>query len=101
MKKKSKNIDKEELLKYASMFADQDDSKAEFTCCICGKKFKGYGNNPWPICDSYNSETKTIQECCNECNKKYVIAVRMGQGLPDWLMKKFNLHYIKEGSKNG
>ena len=29
-------------------------------CCICGKRFMGYGNNPWPI-------SKTGR-CCNECN---------------------------------
>lgn len=29
-------------------------------CCICGRKFKGYGNNPVPL--------KTYGRCCDECN---------------------------------
>ena len=37
----------------------------EFTCCICGKKFIGYGNNPYPIKDD--------GRCCDECNKKVII----------------------------
>lgn len=29
-------------------------------CCICGKEFEGYGNNPWPI--------KKEGKCCDSCN---------------------------------
>ena len=36
----------------------------EYICCICGKKFKGYGNNPWPI--------KEDGKCCDECNKEVI-----------------------------
>ena len=38
------------------------------TCCICGKTFWGWGNNPWPIKDE--------GECCDVCNQK-VIAYRL------------------------
>lgn len=38
-------------------------------CCICGKEFEGYGNNPYPVM----SVTKT---CCDECNKRYVVTTR-------------------------
>ena len=34
------------------------------TCILCGKEFKGYGNNPAPL--------------KNECNLKKVIAARIG-----------------------
>lgn len=37
-------------------------------CCICGKEFEGWGNNPSPI--------KEEGECCNDCNVKYVISAR-------------------------
>lgn len=40
----------------------------EHICCICGKRFKGFGNNPDPI--------KKEGRCCDECNKK-VIEERM------------------------
>lgn len=43
----------------------------EYICCICGKKFKGYGNNPWPL--------KEKGRCCDECNDK-VVEERMRKG---------------------
>ncbi len=38
----------------------------EHTCCICGRKFTGYGNNPEPL--------KTEGVCCDECNEKVIEA---------------------------
>ena len=43
----------------------------EHTCCICGKRFAGYGNNPNPI--------KEEGKCCDECNEKVVIPARVEQ----------------------
>lgn len=37
-----------------------------FTCCICHRLSKGFGNNPYPICES--------GLCCDECNEKVVVA---------------------------
>lgn len=37
-------------------------------CCICGKEFEGYGNNPWPL--------KEEGRCCDECNR-FVIEARI------------------------
>jgi hypothetical protein len=31
-----------------------------FRCCICGKTFNGYGNNPAPV--------KVSGRCCDRCN---------------------------------
>lgn len=39
------------------------------TCCICGEKFIGFGNNPYPV--------KKEGRCCDECNWKYVIPARI------------------------
>jgi len=39
-------------------------------CCICGKEFEGYGNNPWPI-----DETEDAR-CCDDCNRKKVVPAR-------------------------
>jgi hypothetical protein len=44
-------------------------------CCICGKEFEGYGNNPYPLCYKEDYESK----CCNECNDAYVIQARLIQ----------------------
>lgn len=40
----------------------------EQVCSICGKKFKGYGNNAWHINDGI---------CCDACNNRVVIPHRM------------------------
>ena len=39
------------------------------TCCICGKQFEGYGNNPHPV--------RKSGECCNDCNQDFVIPERI------------------------
>lgn len=41
------------------------------TCCICGKEFIGYGNNPAPV--------KEKGRCCDECNATVVIPKRIEQ----------------------
>lgn len=42
----------------------------KYTCCICGKEFTGWGNNPDPI--------KKSGRCCDACNAEVVIPVRLG-----------------------
>jgi len=37
-------------------------------CCICGKTFKGYGNNAEPVKQGI---------CCDECNMMIVIPERV------------------------
>lgn len=41
----------------------------KFTCCICGKQFEGYGNNPAPV--------KSEGECCDNCNFSVVLPARI------------------------
>ena len=41
-------------------------------CCICGKEFTGYGNNPEPIV-SYESGKR----CCDKCNIEVVVPRRI------------------------
>ena len=43
----------------------------EKKCCICGIKFVGWGNNPWPVKDD--------GECCDVCNNTKVIPARLAQ----------------------
>ena len=45
--------------------------EAEYTCCICGDEFEGYGNNPEPY--------KSSGKCCDACNRKFVIPARLMQ----------------------
>lgn len=40
-------------------------------CCICGKEFTGWGNNPWPIVDEEDAR------CCDNCNMMYVVPARL------------------------
>lgn len=40
----------------------------EKVCCICNKKFKGYGNNAMPYKEGV---------CCDRCNDEIVIPYRI------------------------
>lgn len=42
-------------------------------CCICGKSFTGYGNNPYPVNKGKG------RRCCDACNFKYVIPERLAE----------------------
>lgn len=44
------------------------EAKEEHECCICHKKFKGFGNNAEPVCDGI---------CCDDCNWRVVIPARV------------------------
>lgn len=39
-----------------------------YRCCICGKTFYDFGNNPYPV--------KDRGRCCDTCNSKVVIPTR-------------------------
>lgn len=47
----------------------QDKKLPTFKCCICGQKFTGYGNNPYPV--------KEKGRCCDECDNSVVIPTRI------------------------
>lgn len=46
-----------------------------FVCCICHRKTYGYGNNPYPLCDEKDYESR----CCDECDNTYVIPARIAR----------------------
>lgn len=41
---------------------------SKYVCCLCGKTFEGFGNNPWPLAKGEDDR------CCDECNNKVIIA---------------------------
>ena len=43
----------------------------KYVCCICGKEFVRFGNNPWPV----NNDPE--ERCCDECNMTVVIPQRI------------------------
>ena len=51
----------------------------ERTCCICGMKFIGYGNNPYPVVDDDEAR------CCDLCDSMVVVPARIRalRGVPD------------------
>lgn len=57
-------------------FGDKMESLTEaaekFTCCICGEKCYGYGNNPEPFMSAEHGE-----KCCQSCNLHFVIPKRL------------------------
>lgn len=50
-------------------------------CSICGKSFKGYGNNPEPVQRWFKGA------CCDECNMTVVMPARLAKA-SDNAMKK-------------
>lgn len=46
-----------------------ESTKKEWKCCICGKTYTGWGNNPWPV--------KENGRCCDWCNETEVIPARI------------------------
>lgn len=42
-------------------------------CCLCGEYFEGHGNNPYPLCDKDDYDSR----CCNDCDTLFVIPARM------------------------
>ena len=48
----------------------------EHICCICGKRFKGYGNNPDPV--------KQEGRCCDQCNETIVMEARIKEIVDSW-----------------
>lgn len=45
----------------------------EHICCICGKKFTGWGNNPYPVVTNEDEDVR----CCDDCNMTVVVPARM------------------------
>lgn len=43
----------------------------ENRCCICGRKFIGYGYNPYPV--------KEEGRCCGMCNYMVVVPKRLNE----------------------
>jgi hypothetical protein len=48
--------------------------KSTQTCCLCGNKFNGHGNNPRPL-----PIKKETDRCCDDCNTTKVIPQRLMQ----------------------
>ena len=42
-------------------------------CCICGKEFTGWGNDPWPVMMDEDAR------CCDECDMSIVLSARLAQ----------------------
>ena len=40
-------------------------------CCICGKEFEGWGNNPYPVVKDEDAK------CCDTCNMAVVLPARI------------------------
>lgn len=56
-----------------------------YTCCICGQRHEGWGNNPWPINNDPNAR------CCHACNYAHVIPARIKE-LED--IKQNNIKHV-------
>lgn len=48
-------------------------------CCICGKEFEGWGNNPYGAIEENGkiASWTASDYCCDECNAEHVITGRL------------------------
>ena len=44
-------------------------------CCLCGKEFDGFGNDPRPVMEAFGKGEWNV--CCDDCNMRRVIPARM------------------------
>ena len=51
-----------------------------YKCSICGKTFRGFGNNPEPFVH--------YVRCCDDCNRRYVVPFRIMLTFQDELNRK-------------
>lgn len=47
------------------------------TCCLCGQRFIGWGNDPWPVLPEIELKDDEDAVCCDECNFTRVIPARL------------------------
>lgn len=55
------------------------DKNTTHICSICGKKFTGYGNDPWPVKDKNGNVLPGTARCCDACNLGVVVPLRISQ----------------------
>jgi len=55
-----------------------EEQATDFRCCLCGKMFEGYGNNPYPV------QHEAGARCCDTCNATIVMPARF----QNWLTKQ-------------
>ena len=53
-------------------------------CCICGKEFTGYGNNPSPLKDKDGKDYPEGSVCCKECDSEIVVPARITFIIDSW-----------------
>lgn len=46
-------------------------------CCICGKEYTHWGNNPWPLKNENGEDFGENDRCCDKCNDFKVIPARI------------------------
>ena len=51
----------------------------EGKCCLCGGNYSNWGHNPKPLGNP--DQTTDTDRCCNDCDCKYIIPVRLGNGI--------------------
>lgn len=70
-------------------------AKEKHICCICGKEFEGWGNNPdGAINENYEPIVWGADDvCCDECDGTYVLSGRL------YLYNKARKEAEKDGKK--
>lgn len=79
------NKENDELTRaLAEAEAERENSKTG-DCCLCDGRYERWGNNPYPLCEEDDHESR----CCHECNARKVIPARMANMFKrDYLKKR-------------
>ena len=68
----TKNQNDELTAALARAEAEREEKKTG-DCCLCDGRYERWGNNPYPLCDEHDHESR----CCDDCNARKVIPARM------------------------
>lgn len=66
-------------------------------CCLCGREFEGYGNNPYPLCEESDYESR----CCNDCDSKFVVPARIEMSYTRKKTEDIRKEYLEKIRKVG
>jgi hypothetical protein len=63
-----KRFDKMDRSPLDTILSTEEDPES-WICCLCGRRYRGFGNNPAPL--------KNSGRCCDDCNEAIVFPTRL------------------------
>ena len=67
------NKENDELTRALAEAEAERENRKTGVCCLCDGRYENWGNNPYPLCDETDYESR----CCHACNSTKVLPARM------------------------